>query len=322
MAARPGPDLAAHGYAETEYVVRGRAASYRGETPDRRSVGPRRRRRGGVRDPVRHPACRSPRTRSAARSSSSGSTSAAAATPRRTGPTSPTRSCGRATCGSASRRSTSASRAARRRSATWDCSRSRPTRATSCSTHPGDSFSYGIFTAVADAFDGAGPLIDLDVEVDPGGGGVAVGVRPDLLRQRRAPPERGLRRLPRPLARWRRDAAGGAGTAGRHRRVPHRPGDRHPRRPRRARDHGADRDRPDRPAAVPPGPSARLRADPALGGGGHRARRQVPDRGVRGVPRLPATGQHRPAGVRRPRRAAAPRHLGAWRRRRHRRSPG
>lgn len=33
MAARPGPDLTEHGYAETEYVVRGTAASYRGTTP-------------------------------------------------------------------------------------------------------------------------------------------------------------------------------------------------------------------------------------------------------------------------------------------------
>lgn len=33
MAARPGPDLAAHGYTETEYVVRGSAASYTGEQP-------------------------------------------------------------------------------------------------------------------------------------------------------------------------------------------------------------------------------------------------------------------------------------------------
>ena len=33
VSARPGPDLAAHGYAETEYVVRGTAASYAGEQP-------------------------------------------------------------------------------------------------------------------------------------------------------------------------------------------------------------------------------------------------------------------------------------------------
>jgi len=33
VSARPGPDLAAHGYAETEYVVRGTASSYRGATP-------------------------------------------------------------------------------------------------------------------------------------------------------------------------------------------------------------------------------------------------------------------------------------------------
>jgi Alpha/beta hydrolase domain len=33
VAARPGPDLAAHGWTETEYVVRGTAASFRGEQP-------------------------------------------------------------------------------------------------------------------------------------------------------------------------------------------------------------------------------------------------------------------------------------------------
>lgn len=33
MSARPGPDLAACGYAETEYVVRGTAVSYRGDLP-------------------------------------------------------------------------------------------------------------------------------------------------------------------------------------------------------------------------------------------------------------------------------------------------
>ncbi len=33
MAARPGPDLAAHGYVETEHVVRGTAVSYAGEQP-------------------------------------------------------------------------------------------------------------------------------------------------------------------------------------------------------------------------------------------------------------------------------------------------
>jgi hypothetical protein len=33
VAARPGPDLAAHGWAETEYVVRGTARSYAGATP-------------------------------------------------------------------------------------------------------------------------------------------------------------------------------------------------------------------------------------------------------------------------------------------------
>ncbi|GAB3264409.1 alpha/beta hydrolase domain-containing protein [Nocardioides dilutus] len=33
VAARPGPDLAAHGWTETEYVVRGRAVSYRGDLP-------------------------------------------------------------------------------------------------------------------------------------------------------------------------------------------------------------------------------------------------------------------------------------------------
>jgi hypothetical protein len=39
VAARPGPDLAAHGWTETEYVVRGTAPSYSGELPaDGRSV--------------------------------------------------------------------------------------------------------------------------------------------------------------------------------------------------------------------------------------------------------------------------------------------
>ncbi|MBJ7357298.1 alpha/beta hydrolase domain-containing protein [Nocardioides sp.] len=33
MAARPGPDLSLHGYAETEYVVRGAAVAYAGATP-------------------------------------------------------------------------------------------------------------------------------------------------------------------------------------------------------------------------------------------------------------------------------------------------
>ena len=33
MAARPGPDLAAHGWTETEYVVRGTARSYAGDLP-------------------------------------------------------------------------------------------------------------------------------------------------------------------------------------------------------------------------------------------------------------------------------------------------
>ena len=42
IAARPGPDLAAHGWTETEYVVRGMASSYVGDLPAGRALGARR----------------------------------------------------------------------------------------------------------------------------------------------------------------------------------------------------------------------------------------------------------------------------------------
>ena len=76
----------------------------------------------------------------------------------------------------------------------------------------------------------------------------------------------------------------------------------------------ADRDRPARRAALPARPAARLGVRPALGGRRHRARRPVPDRRVRGAARLPAAGQPRPAGVRRPGGAALAGRLGAGRR--------
>ncbi len=108
-----------------------------------------------------------------------------------------------------------------------------------------------------------------------GGGGVAVGVRAHHVRQPRAPRDAGLRRLPGPLARRRGDAARRAGSGRGPAAVPRGRGRADPRRPRRAGGDRPDRDRPVRLARLRARPAARLGAPPAVGGGRHRARRQV-----------------------------------------------
>ena len=145
-------------------------------------------------------------------------------------------------------------------------------------------------------------------DLPAGGGGVAVGVRADDVRQRRAPAHRPVRRLPGPLARRRRDAA---------RRARERAGPRGfrnnepagPRRPRRPGGHRADRDRPDRAAEVPAArqPDSGLLRLWEVAGTAHADKFQIGEfEDFLGCPRPVNTGQQ--AYVVR----AALRHLEAW----------
>ena len=100
---------------------------------------------------------------------------------------------------------------------------------------------------------------------------VAVGLPALHLRERGGAHGRGLQRLPDPQPRR------GRGPAGR-RRADARP-DPHPHRPRRAGAHLLERDRPGRrPPRLRPGPPARHRRLPQLGGAGHRPRRRLQPR--------------------------------------------
>ena len=205
----------------------------------------------------------------------------------RTGPTSPTSSSAAATPGSASRRSTSGSRAGPRSSASgtgpngiasgtgttpWTtrgrlllsiCSpRWRPSRGRRSAGGPG------------------GPLPAC-------GGGVAVGVHAHDVRQRRPRAGKTVRRLPRAHP---RQGAMPPARGSRWIRAGTRYGesDADPRRPRVRRAGRPDRDRRAGASSTSSRPDSRttsLAAD--LGGRRDRARRPVPDRGVRGAARLP-----------------------------------
>ena len=200
MAARPGPDLAAHGWTETEYVVtRHRARRTPATSPPtaaRRSPS----RRGPVRDPVRGAPPGATRARSAARWSSSGSTSAAAPTPAPDWTYLSDEIVRRGHVwvgvsaqyvgvegGSGSGRRPAAPSAAEGRRA---LRRARPPRRRLLlrHLHRGRRRAHRLAAAR--------PGRDLPA----GGGGVAVGVRADDLRQRRAAADRPVRRLPHPLA--------------------------------------------------------------------------------------------------------------------------
>ena len=300
MSARPAPDLAAAGYTETEYVVtRHRDVVTPGDDP------------AGLRDPGRACAGRSdPAPGSAAPCWPSGSTSAAARTRRPTGPTWTRRSCAAVTPGSASRRSTSASRAAAARwTPDWAARAQgqRPgalrrrctTRATrSCSTSSGRRW----------------PGLDLAADVRLAVGESQSAVRAHDVRQRRASGGAALRRVPDPQPRRSGGAARRAGPGARHERGAARGAGDDPRRPRRARCFVVvtEGDLFDRigflPARQPDTDTFRLWevAGTAHADGLHHRR-------VRGVPRLRGPGQPRPAGLRAPRRAAPPRRLGARR---------
>ena len=169
----------------------------------------------------------------------------------------PTRSCAAVTRGSGCRRSTSASRAAPAPSVTSASSRSRRTRATPRSTTPATPTATASTPRSAAALLD-GPLADLDVTCRLAVGESQSAYALTTYANGVQPLTRALRRLPRPLPWWRDDAARRAGRAldladfrGHEPVVV-------PRRPRRTGGHGADRDRPDRAAAVPPGPAARL----------------------------------------------------------------
>ncbi len=201
LSARPGPDLAAAGYVEREYAARGTAVSFGGHDP-RRSP------------PASRCAGRPRRAPSAAPlvvewlNVSSGSR-------RRAGLDLPGRG-DRPPRPRVGRRLGPARRGRGRR-------RGRGSRRRGADRHQGAG-------AVRRAQPPRRRLLLLDLRLGgrgarrrswpagrpgrrhaAGGGGVAVGVRADHLRQRRPSAAAGLRRLPDPLPRWGRDAAGRAG---------------------------------------------------------------------------------------------------------------
>lgn len=163
MAARPGPDLAEHGYAETEYVVRGRAPSYRGSTPTdgRWDLTVDGEAAFATRCVIRRPL--SPDSFSGTLvvewlNVSSGTDAA----PDWTYLADEIVRQGHAWVGVSAQFIGVEGGSAAVGDLGLEPLKADPRYV--ALHHPGDSFSYGIFTAVADALDGAGPLVDLDVE--------------------------------------------------------------------------------------------------------------------------------------------------------------
>ncbi len=158
--------------------------------------------------------------------------------------------------------------------------------------HPGDAFSYDIFTQVAAHAPVAGqgrPARWPPHRSRAGHGRVAVGLRADDLRRRHPAAGAAVRRVPHPQPGRRRGPARQARPEHRHLEHPRRPAHQDPHRRQGTRAGAADRDRRGGHPRLLPGHPARQRHVPAVGGGGHRARRQVPARRHRGVLRLPGT---------------------------------
>ena len=176
-------------------------------------------------------------------------------------------------------------------------------------SHPGDAFSYDIYTQIARALraDGAsGVLGDLEPErllaVGESQSGFALttyanGVQP-LAHQY----DGILIRI-----------AGRARRRHRHRRHHRRRSHHGSHRPRRAGADPADRGRRDRHPQLLPRPPGRHRADPTVGGGRRRPRRPVPGGPDRRHPGVPAARERRTTAVRGPSRSAGPGHLGPHR---------
>jgi hypothetical protein len=160
--ARPGPDLAAHGYAETEHVVVGRAHSYRGETPadGRWTLEADAEAAFATRCVVRRPV---------AADAFSGTlvvewlnvSSGTDAAPDWTYLADEIVRRGHVWAGVSAQYAGVEGGPAAVGDLGLQPLRADPRYA--ALDHPGDAFCYGIFTAVADALDGAGPLSDLEV---------------------------------------------------------------------------------------------------------------------------------------------------------------
>lgn len=163
MAARPGPDLAAHGYAETEYVARGRAVSYRGDTPaaGRWTLETDGEASFATRCVIRRPV---------APDAFSGTlvvewlnvSSGTDAAPDWTYLSDEIVRRGQAWVGVSAQYVGVEGGSGAVGELGLKPLKSDPRYA--ALVHPGDAFCFGIFTAVADALDGAGPLTDLGVE--------------------------------------------------------------------------------------------------------------------------------------------------------------
>ena len=313
LSARPGPDLAAHGYAETEYVVRGTAVVLPGATC--RPTGAGRWSRTEAEYVTRWSSDgRGRRRRAAAPWSPSGSTSAAAPTRHPTGPIWPTSWCGADTSGSVSPPSSRGRGRHRRRAvAVRCCPGSRRPSATPPSRTPVTptvSTSSPRWRALTDW-----PLNDVDVTCR-----LAVGESQSAYALTTY--VNGVHPLSGLFDGFLIHSRGGAtmplGEPGRAvdlARLPQRDPHSGPRRPRRPGDHGADRDRPDRAAAVPAGPAGRLRR---CSGSGRSPAPRTPTSSRsassrtssaaldRSTPASRPTSSARRCGTSRPGRAAAP----------------
>ena len=139
--------------------------------------------------------------------------------------------------------------------------------------HPGDGFSFDIFTQVARAVRAGAGLDGLQPQAGHRRRRVAVGVRARHVLQRRATAHARVRRLLRAQPRRGRAAARRAGQVRRHRRRDRRHADDLPHRSGRADPRHPDRDRRREHPQLVRGAPARQRSLPALGGRRHRARR-------------------------------------------------